>query len=559
MEENQNTNIATEEEKANESQTKKKVKKPFNKKKLIIGISIAAAVTTVIAIAVPITLAKLFPSMNMSFLKNYQALIQDAECLGISLENKTPSLVKQTEDNHEIVNVPFVKKKKSSTGKRSPYKGDSEYLKNIDGVLNRYLVYEDYTFVEYVAKKSELIQEEGGAANYYYPAYYRTWNAYDSWLSSQLMVKYREDQYINEYSIDENGITDFDKYAEFTWNKTHQSFVIDNRTGYIYPLDFLNVGESIKVVNGALSLNIPRENDWWLIDRHLVEFSIDNDNLVITNIVKNEGLRYEILCKDKYGQYFVIADIMNDQIDEENKVYAFNKGYGSIYEYGTGISYRADEEFIYNRADKELAIFTEMHLSVFEDGFVKNNTLESYSTPITNGYVSFSRQSDGTYSQEKYTISYVNPGEEGMYTFRCYSATDSQFEFQFYSMKAINDLENDKIVLIRGKEKEDNSGYTLAAYSVKIKTVVEKMKEGIDLNDIIFNDGEVFYEGFDNYRVYKEKFEANYCLLEIRTNNLSGTDVYILTEDEDGNYVFVKKESYTKKDIIITISPINKD
>ena len=546
------------------------IKKAEKKNKLIVGLSIAAAFSVILAIGLPIALSKLFPSVNMSFLKNYQAQIDDAESLGISLENKAPSFVKQKVDDHEIVNVPFVKKgKKTSTNKRSALKNAAEgYFKNADGVLNRYLVYENYTFVEYVARKSEMIQDENGGPEYYYPAYYRTFNPHDWWLFRQLTVRYREDQYINDYSIDENGVADFDKNGGYAWNKTHQSFVIDNRTGYIYPLDFLKVGESISVVNGALSLNT--ENVEFHVTNRLIEFNIDNDNLVITNVVKNEGLKYAIICKDKHGQYFIAADIMNDQVDKNNNIYAFNKNYGDFYENGPG-GYYKDGIIKYNSVEKELFMFENYRLTVFGDEFAKIDNLESYEMTLRNGHSSYTRKEDGTYDHEMLTIDYS--GGEEFYYLSLYGRYSEVI--RFYSTKCIKDYENDEMIFIMEKQIDDTTT-TLAAYKIKIGLFIQEfIKETSDdnyihhdyhgdddnyaANSIVEKYGEVFFEGFDSYRVYKDDVFANYCLLEIKISSFNGTEVYVLTNDEDGNYVFVKKESYVPIDITITISPINKD
>ena len=547
--------VETEKSLNNDTSDTPEKKKPFKKKRLIITLSILTGISVIVAVGLPIALSKLFPSVNMSFLKNYQAQIDDAESLGISLENKAPSFVKQKVDDHEIVDVPFVKKgQKSSTNKRSALKNAAEgYFKNADGVLNRYLVYEDYTFVEYVAKKSEMIQQEDGGPYYYYPAYYRTFSAYDSWLGEQLAVQYREDQYINSYSIDETGVAEFDKKTNFAWNKTHQSFVIDNHTGYIYPLDFLKIGESISVVNGALSLNIPKSDDYWQVNHHLVEFNIENDNLVITNVIKNEGLRYGIVCKDKYGQYYIVADIMNDQVDYEKKIYAFNKGHGAIYEYGTGVD---NIDINFNRVEREVVIFEDDVLKVLGDGFTKIQK-DEYHFKYSNGETIYKMEENGTYSIESYSISYpfdsydanrfhyslIKQEEvenEGM--------VDKRFEFSFYSCKFINDFENDEVVIIAGD----------AVYSIKIGALINYYKEGSD-SDVLLSDGTLIFEGIDSYAYIKENYWINYCILEVKVSNLSGTQVYVLTLDENGNYIFVEKESYVAKDITITISPINKD
>ena len=123
---------------------------------------------------------------------------------------------------------------------------------------------------------------------------------------------------------DKDGISTYDK-CEYYSSSNRQSFIIDNSTGYVYPIKNFNIKE---IKNGCLlSAN----------DKYVYDFKInDNDEVEIFSLFQNDTIECYSCFKDKYGNKFIQNNRLNTYDSSTNTYfYVFN----SDGEYSRSINY----------------------------------------------------------------------------------------------------------------------------------------------------------------------------------------------------------------------------
>lgn len=117
----------------------------------------------------------------------------------------------------------------------------------------------------------------------------------------------------------QDGVNAYDKIGYYS-DKTRKSFVIDNATGYVYPLENFHIRY---IMNGLLFSD---ENDFW--DRKYVyDFNTTEDGqLNIYQLFSNTDNKYVRSCaKDKYGHKYIV-NVFPDGYDNTTDTYYLEQG-----------------------------------------------------------------------------------------------------------------------------------------------------------------------------------------------------------------------------------------
>ena len=181
----------------------------------------------------------------------------------------------------------------------------------ISGQVNKIYVGENFTFMQFTIPVAET-----GPYRYYFDGN----KAHDEW------VEVRPDA----LTYDEYGISDFDKSNYYT-DHLNQSFVIDNKTGYIYKIEGLKITNIIS--DEFVVAQVQRTVDYRGLyeyyeydDTDCYKMSLNDDGtLSFTDVLPNKNVTayYDWdVCSpkvDKYGWLYLVTDILNS-VDEQNKV-----------------------------------------------------------------------------------------------------------------------------------------------------------------------------------------------------------------------------------------------
>lgn len=304
--------------------------------------------------------------VNMSALKNYKANISSTTAaIGIvSADSNTRGiddyldkiLVKQEEGSTETEEVTFTVDKATNDYGNALIGFDGKNLKvgdvitqeEIPGKIDKLYVSGDYTFISYLTVDTykllnykELSSGTNGDGTKYYngsvnfnenngnnagsnesiwwnftgdnpDCIYINWSLNKWWHDSdgnykQSNVSTSETVYLrndsrNEQAPGENsGVTVYDTYDYYT-SMFRESFIIDNNTGLIYSLEDRKIG---------FQAGVPFDEELGPVQIT----SEDNGELLISPIVDNPNVYIASTFKDKYGQYY----ILNDSLEEKNE------------------------------------------------------------------------------------------------------------------------------------------------------------------------------------------------------------------------------------------------
>ena len=110
----------------------------------------------------------------------------------------------------------------------------------------------------------------------------------------------------NDLEYDSDGIAIYDK-TDFFSSNTRQSFIIDNESGYIYPISDFHIR---KIEGGCLLSNS---------DNYIYDFRItDNGDLEIYSIFSNSSITWYNVFKDKYGHVYIYNNRLHDYYPDTN-------------------------------------------------------------------------------------------------------------------------------------------------------------------------------------------------------------------------------------------------
>ena len=123
---------------------------------------------------------------------------------------------------------------------------------------------------------------------------------------------------INKDNVGEDGILTYDRTGYYC-DKDRLSYVFDNRTGYIYKLDKIDI-ESIKF--GIISLKNNNLKYQIFVDKEY--------NLVISPLFKNTSIRVFDYFTDKYGNKYIANDKLDYFDEATNTMFWISNKYHSL-------------------------------------------------------------------------------------------------------------------------------------------------------------------------------------------------------------------------------------
>jgi hypothetical protein len=111
---------------------------------------------------------------------------------------------------------------------------------------------------------------------------------------------------------DSDGIFDYDK-TDYYDDQSHKSFIIDNKTGFIYKIENIHIQ---KINNGLVLANDGLLYDWRITT---------NDELQFYSVYQNKTISVIHYFKDKHGIKYIKNDVFS-YADTENKVIFYKEG-----------------------------------------------------------------------------------------------------------------------------------------------------------------------------------------------------------------------------------------
>lgn len=145
---------------------------------------------------------------------------------------------------------------------------------------------------------------------------------------------------------DVNGYISYDK-ENYCSNNSRQSFVIDNDTGYVYPIKDVTIQ---KIHNNLL-----------LINNLVYDYNIIDDNLNFFPLFTNTTIEIKDFMKDKYGNNYIVNDRINDFDESKKTLYVLHapNSYYLLNESGTVVNF----SYIFNSDDSTL----DMKIGIYDE------------------------------------------------------------------------------------------------------------------------------------------------------------------------------------------------
>ncbi len=342
----------------------------------------------------------------------------------------------------------------------------------------------------------------------------------------------------SELTYDVNGVAIYDKEGYYS-NDERQSFVIDNATGYVYPIKDTGI-EKI-------------ENNLIIIAGRIYDIRVtENDELQFYTVVQNETLTISHYYKDIYGNKYIQNEEI-DAFDEEHKTIYYTESQKVHLFSNEGVVIKVyteiikDEENNYVRTEqkyyKVTSDFAEGSIGedeVYTFGDKKNGYPRSYAI-IEDGYFysvcagyegSAFRVNLETFETEESPSPFYYTGQNGFYfdhkTVVTYhygkSGSGGVYNLYFADLYGENALPHD-----------DEFGYNP---NLDLGTFAEKLLDDIKIETV----GDVFScEGW-----------------KFRKTTLTETVYYQIIVGEDGKPQIVSENYIAPKESVITLQPINK-
>lgn len=262
--------------------------------------------------------------IDFSFLKDYSAEITDAKRIGLT----DGEFVKQDANgNIKPINFKARPNKKSAglapKGKAAVPNKDILTQDDLRANLLQYNVYENLTFVKYAPRFEDCTfydyegrKFEGKDGSY--GLYYKRYGKQKEYFGNVIEVKGG----VISYVVD-------DRYYS---NEIYQSFVIDNNTGYIYPLDFLYNTNLMDVYVGTPIENAEKPDSFIQFETNNLRYYVNDDRAfclygtdMLVDIVDDKLVMKELglmaNLKDRYNQHY----LFNDWMSATTKIYEKQK------------------------------------------------------------------------------------------------------------------------------------------------------------------------------------------------------------------------------------------
>lgn len=174
----------------------------------------------------------------------------------------------------------------------------------------------------------------------------------------------------NQLKKDINGYIEYDTTNYFS-NNSRQSFVIDNRSGYIYPI------KDITIQN--------LHNNLLLINNLVYDYKIINDNLTFYPLFTNTTISINNYMKDKYGNNYIFNDKISTYDETTQSTFIVNESH---------------KNYILSPTNELVCTKTLFSLKKMSE----NRTLIDFNS---NDYSSLINNAINFYSQDPYSGSYT--------------------------------------------------------------------------------------------------------------------------------------------------------
>lgn len=263
--------------------------------------------------------------IDFSFLKDYSAEITDAKRIGLT----DGEFIKQ-DANGDIKPINFKARPNRKSegvapkGKVAVPNKDILTQGDLRANLLQYNVYGNLTFVKYAPRLEDCTFYDCEGKKFdgkdgRYGLYYKRYGKQKEYFSNVIEVKGGAISYVVD-----------DRYYS---NEIYQSFVIDNNTGYIYPLDFLYNTNLRDRYSGEYNGDVEKPDSFIQFENNNLHYYVNDEraeycfygtdmlvDIVDDKLVMKElGLKTDL--KDKYDQYY----LFNDRMSQSSKIYEKQK------------------------------------------------------------------------------------------------------------------------------------------------------------------------------------------------------------------------------------------
>lgn len=294
--------------------------------------------------------------IDFSFLKDYSAEITDAKRIGLT----DGEFVKQdAKGDIKPINFKVRPNRKSAglapKGKVAVPSKDILTQDDLRANLLQYNVYGNLTFVKYAPRIEDctFYDYEGkkfDGKDGDYGLYYKRYGKKKEYFGEVIRVK--------------NGVISYRTDDRYYSNEIYQSFVIDNNTGYIYPLDFIYNTDLMDIDGGSEDENAEKPDSFLQFETNNLHYYVNDDRAwclygtdMLADIVDDKlvlkELGLETNLRDKYKQYY----LFDDHMSQSTKIYEKQKTMANA--------------LVVHNDQREAIGIDEDGLFKFKDGFVR--------------------------------------------------------------------------------------------------------------------------------------------------------------------------------------------
>ena len=427
----------------------------------------------------------------------------------------------------------------------------------IKGKLDKVYVYDNYTFVSYVTIDVDLLFENSvhdvSDSSKYHHGYVLgddakafeqinwNWNEDEDFIrvnyttgnytySYDEIIYYKPSRYYEPAYKENDGVSKYDT-LDYHTNMFRESFIIDNDTGYIYPIPN---GFNISIHNG-----VPIDDE-----KGPLELSVNSDfSLSLTKLILNSDIKISDVYKDKYDHYYVCNDYFDTQ--DGNIIYYTNKN--SPY----NLTKQGESLYI----EKKNNGYSISKIYVIDKDFKKREATSSDNFDFCGS--SFHRLKDGKYyyySSYGYgNLSYhvVDINTYITYTMNVHDSISATY---YYPIDELHFVKMDKQGLFIGTIDADITN------NDKWSEIYDS--EGNSLNDSgsnIYEKSVTYGNSLGIYTVKENSVYKTALDLTFIDKSMSGTTTYKLSKNKlTEEYEMVELEKYVAVAQSISLQPINR-
>ena len=326
--------------------------------------------------------------------------------------------------------------------------------------------------------------------------------------------------YVPEGLASKNWRTDVVGGTEFVTDRTHQSFVIDNRTGYVY-----SIPKELEIEEIRNNLLYVRAEDF---KTYLYDMDVSsNSNLIFTPIITNPYVQIYNAFKDKYGNKY-IENELRDGYDAETKT-----------TYVTDASATVFPEYLTNKNE---LIFIDSKSKVFGDVYdvrwMSDERLEILNRVITEKPTNWEEAKqfvdDCRYflDSEYYRLHYDE--KTGEYSFNHSYPSFKEDEFDIFMNEWYNDCILSVLEKYEYKSHYINLGY--ADLDLDIYVFDENRNTVLIDESNVSDDGYLYFEDLQNYRYDNGVINLVFQRYDVKNDVFQVRDFRLIYECDDTEF-----------------------